>query len=60
MRIMALPMEDLLKLDREAEEAVAEAQNLKNWINWIINLKKSLSNQDDIILGGLNEQDADY
>ena len=62
-RIIELPMKDLLKLVREADDALSEAKGLKDWIDGIMNLKKSINNDSDNNnnnLGGLNEQITDY
>jgi hypothetical protein len=59
-QMISLPIEELLEMAREADEAMLEAKSLKNWINGIMDLKRSMNNQEDIILGGVNEQDADY
>ena len=71
-RIIAFPMKDLLWLVREADEALAEAKSLKNWINGIMALKRSMSsnhsnsdygnadNYKEKYIGGQNEQTTDY
>lgn len=59
-QMISLPIEALLEMAREADEAMLEAKSLKNWINGIMDLKRSMNHQEDIILGGVNEQDADY
>lgn len=64
--IIALPNEDIAKLAREADKALAEAENLKDWIDGIVALKKSINDTSNInnyktnLIGGHYEQAADY
>jgi hypothetical protein len=73
--IMALSSTDLTRLVREANKALTEAKNLKDWIEGIMRIKNSFSNSDHSngntnsdnqnkhnknYIGGLNEQVTDY
>ena len=46
-RIVAVPNEDISKIMKEANEAFIEAKGLRDWIQGIISLKNSISNQDN-------------
>lgn len=73
-KLISLSNEDLAILIRELDKIITEAQDLKNWITGIIDLKNSMNgksscNGNDIhsdknnnsnILGGINEQITDY
>ena len=54
--------EDLLELAKEAKDNLAEAKSQKDWIDGIIAIKNNNANKNDnnTILGGLNEQITDY
>ena len=64
-RILSFPLADLEKLAKEANEALLEAKSLKDWINGIMAIKKSIINDEfnkhyAIDLGGKHEQITDY
>lgn len=71
-QIISLSDEELSTLIRELDKTITEAQDLKNWITSVIDIKNSINdknnrNSNDIqddksnnILGGLNEQITDY
>jgi hypothetical protein len=65
-KMIALPIEDLLELAKEAKEALVEAKGQKDWIDGVITLKtlvsdKNNNNSDNNNnFGGQNEQTTNY